>query len=200
MLDGSFYRRAFWNGKTDMKSFMLLFLLLIQQFCFTNHNFILFKFHLVEVFYFYFCWIILHYNKAGTVSWAGRNSRSRRGCNPQHMMGEQLDVSIFIHTPSPSLQGCSLIRTAPSEDQSQLLRSNSTPPLWPDLYRPACKEQPSSWIPTHLLWWNNRYISSRCLGTTCTTNVHDPHPFLYLMSNRDAGNINSPSSLALVEQ
>lgn len=96
MLDGSFYRGAFWNGKTDTKSFIILFLLLIQQFYFTNHNFILFKFHLVEVFYFYFRWIILHYNEAGTVSWAGRNSRSRRGCNPQHMKGEQLYLSVII--------------------------------------------------------------------------------------------------------
>lgn len=75
---------------------MLLFLLLIQQFHFTNHNFILVKFHLVEVFYFCFCRIILHYSKAGTVSWAGRNSGSRRGCNPQHMMGEQLYLSVVI--------------------------------------------------------------------------------------------------------
>lgn len=163
MLDGSFYRRAFWNGKTDMKSFMLLFLLLIQQFCFTNHNFILFKFHLVEVFYFYFCWIILHYNKAGTVSWAGRNSRSRRGCNPQHMMGEQLDLSIFIHThPPPSLQGRSIIRTASSEDQSQLLRSNSTPPLWPEF------PQTSTDLPAR----NSQAAESQlicCSGTTDTS-------------------------------
>lgn len=125
MLDGSFYRRAFWNGKTDTKSFMLLFLLLIQQFCFTNHNFILFKFHLVEVFYFYFCWIILHYNKAGTVLWARRNGRSRRGRNPQNMMGEQLVLSIFI-SPT-SLQGFSLIRTASSEHQNWLLGKKRHP-------------------------------------------------------------------------
>lgn len=158
---------------------MLLFLLLIQQFHFTNHNFILVKFHLVEVFYFYFRRIILHYNKEGTVSWAGRNSGSWRGCSAQHMMGEQLHLSVIMPLISPGMQShqdCILwgsgLAFGKRYHPTTMARALT------NLYRPACREQPGSWVPPHLLWWNKWHTSSRCLGTTCTNNMHDPHPFL----------------------
>lgn len=139
MLDGSFYRWAFWDGKTDTKSFMHLFPLLIQQFCFTNHSFILLKFLLVEVFYFYFCWIILHYNKAGTVSWAGQNTRKRRGCNTQHMIGEWLYLPVVIPPISAGMQSHQdhvIWGSEKTSEKKQRLTTMAGVPT--NLYRPAC--------------------------------------------------------------
>lgn len=118
-----------------------------------------------------------------------RNSRSWRGGNPQHMMGEQHPS---LQSFPPCIKGGSLIRNESSEYENQLLREESTPQLWPvptKLQTPACT------------------CAARLLNFTCKVLRHClhsqnawPSTFLYLMSNRDIGNISSPSSLALLEQ
>lgn len=58
------------------------------------------------------------------------NSRSRRGCNPQHMMGEQHPSPKSF---PPCIKGWSLTRNESSENQNQLLREENSPQLWPVL-------------------------------------------------------------------
>lgn len=81
MQGGSLYRQVFWNGKTNMRSFMLLFLLLIQQFCFTNHNLNSLNFTWFKHFTFIsaelFCCTIR----------PGKKSRSWKGCNSSMQWG-----------------------------------------------------------------------------------------------------------------
>lgn len=104
------------------------------------------------------------------------NSRSRRGCNPQHMMGEQHPSPKSF---PPCIKGWSLTRNESSENQNQLLREENNPQLWPvltNLSTAACREQPDSWI-SPPLWCCAWYSSARCSGTTCTARIRDPLPF-----------------------
>lgn len=181
MQGGSLYRQVFWNGKTNMRSFMLLFLLLIQQFCFTNHNLNSLNFTWFKHFTFIsaelFCCTIR----------PGKKSRSWKGCNSSMQWGAARPL---CHCCLHLSRDCSLIGTASSEDQNWLLRKTASCSCGQSSHTPLAASHIRT-VESHLIC-SSVIASADTLPVLVARMAHTP----FLLS----GNSRSPSSLAHAKQ